>query len=209
MFPSFGSSYVIKATFNREKDLVFVWRTTSLFYKQMNVYELHYLEQLVPHLVTSWKSLGSTNKEGIVKVTDLRLNHELLFYNEKKYWNVDERDYFMKNTLNHWNGLRGKNADDGIFISNDATLNLEDQLTVKETNEELRQAIEKHGPLQSTDYDLNYRYQIKKRVLDMKKEMINKKTTEIGKLGEYTDFKLESLSSLNNKDNHHVAGAHH
>lgn len=209
MFPSFGSSYVIKATFNREKDLVFVWRTTGLLHKQMQVYELHYLEQLVPHLVSSWKTLGSNNKDGIVKVTDMRLNHELLFYNEKKYWNVDEREFFMKNTTTHWNGLRGRNIDNGIFINNDYTVNSEDSLIIKETNEELRQAIAKHGPLQSTDYDLNYRYQIRKRVADMKKEMVNKKTTEIGKLGEYIDFKLETEENYNSNNGHHAVGAHH
>jgi hypothetical protein len=209
MYPSFGSSYVIKATFNREKDLVFVWRTTGLFHKQMQVYELHYLEQLVPHLVSSWKTLGATNKDGIVKVTDMRLNHELLFYNEKKYWNVDERDHFMKNTMTHWNGLRGRNVDDGIFINNNYSLNAEDELIVKETNEELRQAIQKHGPLQSTDYDLNYRYQLRKRVNDMKKEMANKRTTDIGKLGEYTDFKLSNDAYDHGHKAHFIAGAHH
>jgi len=38
-----------------------------------------------------------------------------------RYWNCDERDYFMHQTTNNWRGLRNKNLDRGIFINNDLT----------------------------------------------------------------------------------------
>jgi len=50
----------------------------------MHVYELHYLEQLPPSLTASWENVGSLKKDGISTVTDMRRNHSLLFYNDKK-----------------------------------------------------------------------------------------------------------------------------
>jgi len=50
----------------------------------MHVYEMHYLEHLPPSIVTSWENVGVNTKNGISMVTDMRFNHILLFYNDKK-----------------------------------------------------------------------------------------------------------------------------
>ena len=66
-----GHQYVVKATYNREKDLVFIWRPTGVFAKQLHVYELHYLEQTVPRITSSWNQLGNFDKDGILLIHDL------------------------------------------------------------------------------------------------------------------------------------------
>ena len=51
----------------------------------MEVMELHYLEQLCPHLVTGWQNMGQFKENGIINVTDLRAGTKTLsLYNEKK-----------------------------------------------------------------------------------------------------------------------------
>lgn len=51
----------------------------------MEVFELHYLEQPCPHLVTSWEHSGRVKEDGILSVVDLRAGYlNLSFYNEKK-----------------------------------------------------------------------------------------------------------------------------
>lgn len=173
-----GSEYVTKAVFNREKDLVFVWRVTGLFRKQMHVYELHYLEQTVPKAISSWKHLGNFQNDGIFTVHDLRLDHSLFFYNERKYWNIDERDHFFKNTTTFWRGLRHKDVDKGIFINRSSAVTEEDYLTTKKIQEEIKDAVAKHGPIAATDYDYNYKYQLKKRIQDIKRNLIEGKSID-------------------------------
>jgi hypothetical protein len=170
-----GSEYVTKAVYNRERDLVFIWRPTRVFAKEMHVYELHYLEQTVPRVVSSWKNLGALQKDGIVLVHDLRLDHELLFYNEKKYWNIDEREHFYKNTTTFWKGLKHKDYNMGLFITRSNHSTEEELLNAKKINQEIRSAIEKFGPLGLTDYEYNYSYQLKKRIQDIKRNLIEGK----------------------------------
>jgi hypothetical protein len=167
-----GNEYVIKAVYNRQKDLVFVWRPSKWFAKQMHVYELHYLEQTVPRIVSGWKDLGNFKKDGIFSVQDLRLDHEMLFYNEKKYWNIDERDHFFKNTTTYWRGLKHKDFNKGLFINRSDEMTEEEMLNAKKVNEELKEAIAKHGPVGLTDYQYNYRYQLRKRIQDFKRNLI-------------------------------------
>lgn len=103
----------------------------------------------------------------------MRSEHLLHFYGDKKYWNVDERDFFMHNTTTLWRGLRHKNLDRGIFINNDTQITAEDQRMVNSVEGELKLAIEKYGPLQYHDYDYNYKYQTEKRILEHKRELYN------------------------------------
>jgi hypothetical protein len=131
---------------------------------------MHYLEQTTPAITTSWGDIAK--KDGLLILNDLRSKDELLFYNERKYWNVDERESFMKNVMNYWRGLRHKDLNKGVRIDNSVTMTPEDIMLVKKTNEDIKKAVEKYGPLNVTDYDLNYRYQLKKRVLDLKKELL-------------------------------------
>jgi hypothetical protein len=173
-----GSEYVTKAVYNRERDLVFIWRPTRFLGKEMHVYELHYLEQTVPRVVSSWKNLGSLQKDGILLVHDLRLDHELVFYNEKKYWNIDERDHFFKNTTTLWRGLKHKDFNMGLFIKRSDQMSEEELLHVKKVNQEVKSAIEKWGPVGLTDYEYNYSYQLKKRIQDIKRNLIEGKPVD-------------------------------
>lgn len=170
-----GHEYVTKAVYNRERDLVFVWRPTGYVSKQVHVYELHYLEQTTPKVTSGWKDLGGFQKDGIFVLNDLRLNQELIFYNESKFWNVDQREHFMKNTNTFWNKLRHKDVDRGIFFNNSSYLTEEELVRTKKINQEVKEAIEKHGPLMVTDYEYNYKYQLKKRIQEIKRDLIEGK----------------------------------
>jgi hypothetical protein len=192
-----GNSYVIKAVYNREKDLVFIWRPTGVFAKQMHVYELHYLEQTVPRVTNGWKDLGY-EKDGIFMVHDLRLNHEMLFYNEKKFWNIDERDHFFRNTQTYWRGLRHKDVNRGIFFNRSDSMTEEEILTTKKVNEEVKSAVEKHGPIFITDYEFNYKYQLKKRVQEIKRNLIE---------GKHVDTSIYREKSQ--AHDHHEPAVHH
>jgi hypothetical protein len=149
--------------------LLFVIRP-GVLRKQLDVFEMHYLEQTTPAITSSWSNIAK--KDGILILNDLRTHDTLWFYNERRFWNVDEREGFMKNVTTYWRGLRHKDLNKGVRIDNSVTMTPEDILLVKKTNEDVKKAIEKYGPLNITDYDLNYRYQLKKRVLDQKKELL-------------------------------------
>lgn len=138
----------------------------------MHVYELHYLEQPCAPIISSWKHKSALQKDGLTYVKDLRFDDDLVFYNEKKYWNAELRDQFHKNTTTFWNGLRHRNLDQGLFINNSTELNAEKFAIAKQTTEEIKKAIEKYGPIALTDYDLDYKYQLKKRVIESKRDFV-------------------------------------
>lgn len=138
----------------------------------MHVYELHYLEQPCAPIVSSWKFKGTLQKDGLTYIKDLRFDDDLVFYNEKKFWNAELREHFFQNTTSFWNGLRHRNLDEGLFVNNSTELNSEQFALAKQTTEEIRKAIEKYGPIALTDYDLDYKYQIKKRVVEGKRDFV-------------------------------------
>jgi hypothetical protein len=139
------------------------------------VYERHYLEHTLPSITSSWGKLGIQKSDGILILNDLRTQDENSFYMDRKYWNPDEREDFLKSVTTYWRGLKHKDVNKGLWFDNSSALEPEQVQLVKKTNEELKAAIAKHGPLNLTDYDLNYRYQLEKRVQDLKKDIITKK----------------------------------
>lgn len=54
MMQNINLDYVSKMTYNKEKDLVFVYRPDGLWGETEYVYEMHHLEQMVPSAVTSY-----------------------------------------------------------------------------------------------------------------------------------------------------------
>jgi hypothetical protein len=170
-----GTEYVLKAAYNKDKDLVFITKTIGSLRKKIFVYERHYLEQTIPSITSSWSTNGLLNNEGILTLNDLRTTDELYFYMDRKYWNPDERQDFLKSVTTYWRGLKHKDVNMGLWFNNSDVLDAEHIQLVKKTNEEVKAAIAKHGPLNFTDYDLNYRYQLEKRVQDLKKEIVTKK----------------------------------
>jgi len=87
--------YVSKMVYNKDKDIVFVYKPTGLWNDHEYVYEMHHLEQMVPHAVTAVKDLSMQRDDGIVTVYCMNTRDNLKFYNEDKYWNMDLKDEFM------------------------------------------------------------------------------------------------------------------
>ena len=79
--------YVSKMVYNRDKDLVFVYRPDGFWGETEHVYEVHHLEQMVPAPATAVKDLTMNRNDGILTVYDMSKRHYLKFYGEDKYWN--------------------------------------------------------------------------------------------------------------------------
>jgi len=60
----------------------------------------------------------------------------------------------------------------GLFIDNSTELSSQQHALAKQTSDEIKKAIEKYGPIALTDYDLDYKYQIKKRVVEAKRDFV-------------------------------------
>ena len=60
--------YATKMVYNKEKDLVFVYKPEGLWYEKEFVYEMHHLEQLTPYSVTAIKNMSMQKDNGIVNV---------------------------------------------------------------------------------------------------------------------------------------------
>jgi hypothetical protein len=103
-----SSNYVTKMIYNKEKDIVFVYRQDGFIHEKEYVYEMHHLEQMVPHTVLSWKDLSANKEDGVLTIHCMSTKSDLKFYNDKKYWNLDERDDFIRQTNNLWNDYTDK-----------------------------------------------------------------------------------------------------
>ena len=94
--------YVSKMVYNRDKDLVFVYRPDGFWGETEHVYEVHHLEQMVPPPVTAVKDLTMNRNDGILTVYDMSKRHYLKFYGEDKYWNMDIKEDFLGQTRSMW-----------------------------------------------------------------------------------------------------------
>ena len=87
--------YVSRMVYNKDKDLVFVYKPNGIWHEHEYVYETHHLEQMVPFAMTSLPDLQGLKENGIVTVYDMNTRDNLKFYNDDKYWNLDLKDEFM------------------------------------------------------------------------------------------------------------------
>ena len=87
--------YVSKMVYNKDKDLVFVYKPDGWWGEKEHVYETHHLEQVVPAPVTSFKHLTMNREDGILNVHCMSTKDYLKFYNEDKYWNVELKEEFV------------------------------------------------------------------------------------------------------------------
>ena len=110
--------YVSKMVYNKEKDLVFVYKPDGFWYEREYVYEMHHLEQMVPYAVTAIKDLSMQRDDGIITVYDMNTKDNLKFYGDAKYWNLDVRDEFMANTRGLWKGNFDDKHNGSIFHLN-------------------------------------------------------------------------------------------
>ena len=94
--------YVSKMVYNKDKDLVFVYKPSGFWNEHESVHEVHHLEQMVPAPVTSYKDLTMNRKDGILTVHDMSTKNYLKFYGEDKYWNQELRTEFLGSTRSLW-----------------------------------------------------------------------------------------------------------
>lgn len=87
--------YVTKMTYNKDKDLVFVYRPDGFWGETEHVYEMHHLEQMVPSAVTAYKNMTMQREDGILNVYCMSTRDYLKFYGEDKYWNVEQKEDFL------------------------------------------------------------------------------------------------------------------
>ena len=107
--------YATKMVYNKEKDLVFVYKPEGLWFEKEFVYEMHHLEQLTPYSVTAIKNMSMQKDDGIVNVRCMSTHQQSKFYNDDKYWNMDLKDEFMANTRNLWKGNWDDKRNGSIF----------------------------------------------------------------------------------------------
>jgi hypothetical protein len=114
--------------YNKEKDLVFVYRPDGFWNEHEYVYEMHHLEQMVPSPVTSYQDLTMNRDDGILSIHCMSTKDYMKFYNEDKYWNLDEKEAFIAQTRNMWRNKTDRYSGQIFQISSQATE--EDALSV-------------------------------------------------------------------------------
>lgn len=147
--------YVTKMVYNKDKDLVFVYRPDGFWNEHEYINEMHHLEQMVPSPVTSYKNMTMQREDGILTIYDMSTREYLKFYNEDKYWNSDLKEDFVNQTRSMWRGNACKYNGRIFNISHRA--NEEVALAVSfyssyfqqmKVDRELQEAIAKHGEVQ-------------------------------------------------------------
>ena len=135
--------YVSKMVYNKDKDLVFVYRPDGFWNELEHVYEMHHLEQMIPAPVTAVKDLTMNRNDGILTVYDMSNREYLKFYGEDKYWNMELKEDFLNQTRSIWKGNSSKY--DGRIFNIAHRANEDVTLTQMKVNRELQEAIKKHG----------------------------------------------------------------
>jgi hypothetical protein len=174
MLRHIGNQTIIKAVFNRDKDVVFYW-TTGILHKQCHVTELHFLERAMTPNILSWKHNGELNgnRDSYIFMKDLRKFKSFYFFKaDERYWNPDVKKYFDDHTSTFWRGNTSKDVNNGLHFKSSLHLTVEQTDLVKTVNEELVQAIKKHGPIQKYDYENSYKYQLKKKLNDYRYNLL-------------------------------------
>lgn len=96
------SSYVVKMSYSKDKELVFVKRVDLHGAVEEEVYEAAHLEILPPSARTSLGGMSAQDKDGLTVLTCMNTQKELLLYNDKKNWNPHLRKSFFTSHLNLW-----------------------------------------------------------------------------------------------------------
>ena len=123
--------YVSKMVYNKDKDLVFVYKPTGFFGEHEYIYEMHHLEQMVPFAVKAIENASAMKDDGILTVHDMGSKDALKLYGDDKYWNLDLKDEFMANTRGLWKGNFDSKYDGSIFhIRHNIKATSEEAITV-------------------------------------------------------------------------------
>ena len=143
MVQNINLDYVTKMVYNRDKDLVFVYKPDGLWGETEHVFEMHHLEQVVPAPVTAVPDLSAQRDDGIINVYCMNTKNYLKFYGEDKYWNVELKDDFMGQTRTLWEDNINKYQ--GRIFHQRGDNRPEDIASAEKVNKELQEAIVKHG----------------------------------------------------------------
>lgn len=91
--------YVTKMKYNKDKDLVYIYKPEGIWFEKEFVHEVHHLEQTVPYISSAIENMSLYNRDdGILTVYDMNEHEKLRFYNEDKYWNMELKDEFINST---------------------------------------------------------------------------------------------------------------
>jgi len=114
--------YVSKMVYNKDKDIVFVYKPDGLWGEREYVYDMHHLEQMVPYAVTAIPNSTLFQDDGIHTVYCMSHRENLKFYGDDKYWNLDLKEEFYAQTRTMWKGNFNSKYDGSIFkLQNIAT----------------------------------------------------------------------------------------
>jgi len=81
--------YVTRMKYNKDKDLVFVYKPNGLWSEREHVYEMHHLEEMVPATISALAHKTTQREDGIRTVHCMNTKEYMKFYDEDKYWNVE------------------------------------------------------------------------------------------------------------------------
>jgi len=148
--------------YNKDKDLVFVYKPDGFWNEHEYVYEVHHLERMVPSPVTAVPELSCQRDDGITTVHCMATKDYMKFYSEDKYWNLDLKDDFMHDTGNMWRGYTDKYNGSSFFVHSEPSEEI--KLTQMKVDKELDEAVKKHGEAKIPEtYEENFYDRIQKK----------------------------------------------
>lgn len=168
------SHRVVKMSYNKNRDVIFILRSYGILNPTLHTQEVHFLQQMVPYSSVTWKHLGSVKGTGYFKLHDLKNYESFTLKQNDKFWNPELKEIFMEQTQGMWKGLRDRNLDTGLKFNRSQEYSADQALLARETNYELKKAIEKHGPVMGYDADYNHRYQFEKKLLKEKRNLLER-----------------------------------
>lgn len=96
------SEYVVKMSYSKDQELLFVKRVDMHGFLEEEVYEMAHLEILPPTHRSGVSALSSQDEDGLWRITCMNTQKTMLVYNNPKNWNADLREAFFKKTLGLW-----------------------------------------------------------------------------------------------------------
>ena len=136
--------YATKMVYNKDRDLVFVYKPDGMFTDKEYVYEVHHLESMVPGVVGAYQHIGVGHKDGITTLLCMDTKNLVKLYNDPRYWNLELRDDFLSQTRSMWPDLCDKYS--GRVVSLAPKITKDHEKLAQRIEKELDEAVEKHGP---------------------------------------------------------------
>lgn len=96
-------NYATKVVYNKDKDLVFVYKPEGIWRDKEYVYEVHHLESMVPQPVGAYQHIGNLKK--ILNFNASNLSHHLNTHVE-----IQEFRYIFLRILSYFRGKKLKNS---------------------------------------------------------------------------------------------------